>query len=647
MRILIVSILIIFKSLAFSQDSTKTKTLDAVTVTANFQETEIRKVARSIAIITSKDIENAPVKTLDGILQYAMNIDVRSRGPLGVQSDISIRGGNYDQTLIMLDGVKMNDPQTGHHSLNLPIAMEMIERIEVLQGGGSRVYGPSAFAGVINIITKKNQPSQLNLGYALGEFGLNKYNLGGIINFKKINLSGGYEDIKSNGYAKNTAFNRKNAYLNLGIDIGKNTQINANTGYFNNKFGASNFYLPAFYDQYEEVETAIASIQIKHNIGNNFTSHLTASTREHSDLYDFNNYRKTTSKFSSINFHETTVNDISWINKLRTNLGVTSIGLEWREEKVISNRLGDLLPVPIEIQSDEELGYQKIIYTKGKTRKNTSAYFEQFKNWNKATLTFGTLLNFNSQFGTNWYPGIDFSYKISGNSNLYASVNRALRFPTFTEMYLVGSTVKGDPNLKPEEAWSFEIGTKRNTNTSTLGISVFYKHSNSAIDKIKRPDITVPTMENIGNMNTKGVEVNFLLNINKITSNEKAILQTIKMNYAYINSGKKEENFQSFYTLNYLKHKGNIGFNWRIASYLSLDTWYTYKNRAGQYQWDAKTPAVNYAPIHLVDARLNWQKKYFKIFVDGTNLLNKSYYEYGFVQQPGRWLSGGVAVSLK
>jgi vitamin B12 transporter len=646
MKFSIITTIFFLQINAFAQDSTQTKSLDEVTVSANFQETEIRKAARNIAIINAKDIEMAPVKTLDGILQYALNVDVRSRGPIGVQADISIRGGHYDQTLILLDGVKLNDPQTGHHSLNLPISLDLIERIEVLQGGGSRVYGPAAFSGVINIITKKNQATQLNIGYSLGEFGMKKLNVSSNFNYKKLNSTLGFEKIASNGFAKNTAFNRINALFKTSMTISKNTEINTEIGIFSNDFGAANYYFPTVYEQHEKVTSTLAMLQLKQNIGNNFNTTVTGSYRKHNDVYDFNKYAET-GKLASINFHQTDVYDLNWINKLTSKIGTTSIGFEWRSEGVISNRLGDLLLKPIEIGGSEKEYYQKLYYTKGKIRKNISAYFEQFKAWDKATLAFGTLVNFNSQFGTNLYPGIDFSYAISSKSNVYASVNKSLRFPTFTEMYLVGSTVKGDPNLKPEDAWSFEIGTKYNSKATKITASVFYKHSNSAIDKIKRPNMAIPTMETIGNLNTKGIELSYMLKINQIFGNENSFLQTLKLNYAYIIADKKEQGFQSFYTLNYLKNKGSIGLNWRLAKNLNLDTWYTYKQREGSYQLNAAAIPVNYSPINLLDARLNFHQKYYRLFIDGTNLLNKKYYEFGFVEQPKRWLSAGISITIK
>jgi vitamin B12 transporter len=644
MKLSIFTLLLLLQLSTYAQDSTKIQLLDQVTVTANFQETEIRKVARNISVITAKDIENAPVKTLDGILQYALNVDVRSRGPVGVQADISIRGGHYDQTLIMLDGVKLNDPQTGHHSLNLPIAMDQIERIEVLQGGGSRVYGPAAFSGVIHIISKKNQPTMLNIGYAIGEFGLKKTNALVNLKGKSANLNINFESINSAGFAKNTAFNRYLLSINTSVDLSKNTLLNVSAGVFDNKFGAANYYSPAFYNQYEMVASKLFVGSLKHNIGQNFTTNLTASLRRHNDFYDFDNYRAT--KPLSINIHQTDVVDFNWINKYQSNLGSTSFGLEYRTEAVESNRLGDLLEKPIN-QTIYGSDYGNLQYTKGKIRKNTSSYFEHFKQWDKATLAFGTLANFNSQFGTDFFPGADLSYAIDSKTSIYASANRSLRFPTFTEMYLTGATVIGDPNLKPEEAWSFEIGQKFRNSVSQFNSSVFFKRSNAAIDKVKRPEKPIPTMETIGDMNTQGVEFNYALNFNKLIKNENSILQRVQLNYAFINADKKEDGFQSFYTLNYLKNKGSLGFNWRIANNLILDTWYTYKQREGSYQLNKNTANIAYEPINLVDARLNYSIKYLRIYIDGTNLLNKTYYEFGFVEQPRRWISAGISLTLK
>lgn len=637
MKRIFIAVIFFLPFLSQAQDSTRT--LSEVTVTASLQPTDIRKTGRNVTVITSRDIEKAPVKTLDGILQYALNVDVRSRAPLGVQADISIRGGNFDQTLILVDGVKMNDPQTGHHTLNLPFPLDLIDRIEVLQGGASRVFGPSAFSGVINIITKKNLPSQVKVNAAGGQYGL--YQLGAAASVATKNQSTllAVEKIHSDGYAKNTAFDRHNLYGHTTVNL-RRTTLDLQGGWMDNRFGASNFYHPKFYNQYEQVRQNYVVARVDQQFSDAFVSSLTGSWRRHYDMYDFDNYRET--KPASINFHQTNVWDIEWRNKYTSRLGVTSFGAEWRRESIISNRLGDSLS-----RKKEVPGYFGSFYTFGKDRDNVNWYLEQLKKWDRVTLAVGTLFNMNSQFGNEWYPGLDISYSVDEKLAVYGSVNRSVRYPTFTEMYLNSSTVVADPNIKPEKAWSYEVGAKRFTGAVQATVSVFYRQTSVAIDKIKRPEFAVPRMENSKDLNTVGAELSYVLHVAALTGRETNWLQRVSANYAYIWADKKQTNFQSFYTLNYLRHKASVGLTFRLAKNLSLDTWYTLKKREGEYQWDAATPPQPYAAIHLIDARLNWSRPAYRLFADCTNLLNQTYYEHGFVQQPGRWLSGGVALTLR
>lgn len=638
MKRILYTVIFLFSIDLYAQDSTRTVGLSEVTVTANLQSTEIRKAARNVTVITAQEIEKAPVRTLDGVLQYALNVDVRSRAPLGVQADVSIRGGNFDQTLILVDGIKMNDPQTGHHSLNLPFPLEIIERIEILQGGASRVFGPSAFSGVINIITRKNQPSQVQIGAAGGQYGLYQLQTAVGLSTEKQSTLVAAEKIHSDGYAYNTAFDRHNLYGRTALHLNKTT-LAVQGGYMDNQFGASNFYHPKFYNQYEQVRQYFVIAQADRQVTKSWYSNLTGSWRRHYDMYDFDRYRYT--KPASLNVHQTNVYDIEWRNRWTNAWGTTSFGAEWRREGIISNRLGDPLakirPVP---------GFFSNTYTLGKDRDNVNFYLEQFKRWDRLTLVAGTLFNINSQFGNEWYPGIDASYSLSETLNLYGSVNRAVRYPTFTEMYGNTSTVIADPNVRPEKAWSYEIGTKRFTTMDQTTVSVFYRQSSTAIDKIKRPDQAVPRIENITNLNTIGAELAYTLNMAQVMGREKHWFQRLTVNYAYIRADKKQDNFQSFYTLNYLRHKLSLGANLRLAKDLSLDVWYTLKKREGQYQWDAATAPEPYAAIHLVDTRISWNRPRFRLFADANNLLNQSYFEHGFVQQPGRWLTSGISLKL-
>ncbi len=636
MKKLILLLLITHQSIhSFAQNDSGSVQLENVTITANIIQTELKNTARNITVIDKKTIDASPVKSLDGILQYAMNVDVRSRSAFGVQADISIRGGHYDQTLILVDGVKVNDPQTGHHALNIPVPFSLIEKIEVLQGGASRVFGPSAFSGVINIITKKAVKNSLELQTSLGEYGTWNAGASGTLVKNKFSVTGAYEHVRSKGYISATDFKKNAGSVKVEQDYTQGS-ISLGYGFMNNDFGATNFYHPKFYNQYEEVASQLLSSGWRHNFSPKLTATLLANYRTHTDMFDFDNYRNT-DRISSINFHKTDVFDIEWKFRSLNRWGKSAFGIEYRNEKVKSNRLGNDLTSPINVT-----GWDDVFYTKGKSRDNSSVFAEHSKTWNKFNLTIGTLGNYNSQFGFALYPGMDLGYNVGKNSKLYYSINRSLRFPTFTELYLNNNTVKGDPDLRPEKALTNEIGFKTHTSRYSANYSVFYTKTKDAIDKLKRPGVAVPTMENINDINLYGFETahTIAFKTNKLT------LRQITLNAALISADRKENGFQSFYTLNYLKQKASLGVFFEPFKNFSASTWYTFKNRAGQYAWDDNTAPVNYGSFSLVDIRLAYHLNKITLTLDVNNILNEKYFEYGFVEQPPRWVSGGVKLKL-
>ena len=609
--------------------------LESVTVTAGIIRNEIKNTPRNITVIDRKTLEASPVKTLDGVLQYAMNIDVRSRSAFGVQADISIRGGHYDQTLILVDGVKVNDPQTGHHALNIPVPFSMIEKIEVLQGGASRVFGPSAFSGVINIITRQPAASELELQLSGGEYGTWNTYAGGAWVKNRFSITGGAELGGSDGYLPSTQYRKNALSLRAEKNYGKGS-LQVGYGRMNNDFGATNFYHPKFYNQYEEVASQLLSAAWKHAFSARLSGTLLANYRIHHDMYDFDNYRNT-NKLSSLNLHKTGVLDLEWKFRFRNAWGNSAFGAEYRNETVRSNRLGEELD-----QREAIGGWPELYYTRGKSRDNYSLFAEHSARWNRFILSAGTLANINSQFGFSLFPGLDLGYSVGHDSRLYYSVNRSLRFPTFTELYLNNTTVTGDPDLKPEKAWTHEVGFKTGKSLYSGSYSVFYTATEDAIDKLKRPGISVPLMENINDINRYGFETAHTLGLpaNKLK------LKQLSFNFSWITTDRKEEGFQSFYTLNYLKQKLSAGLFFEPLKNLSLSGWYTFKNRAGQYSWDDSTPPVNYGSFSLVDVRAAYRLKQLTFTLDVNNLLNEKYFEYGFVAQPPRWITGGVKYKI-
>ena len=140
-------------------DTTRTDkevTLDDIEVSASRAPLALGQAARMVTVLTRTDIQAAPVQSVNDLLKYAAGVDVRQRGPLGAQTDIGIRGGTQEQINILLNGVNICDPQTGHNTLELPVSLSDIERIEILEGPAARVYGTSSLMGAINIVTRQD-----------------------------------------------------------------------------------------------------------------------------------------------------------------------------------------------------------------------------------------------------------------------------------------------------------------------------------------------------------------------------------------------------------------------------------------------------------------------------------------------------------
>jgi iron complex outermembrane receptor protein len=416
--------------------------------------------------------------------------------------------------------------------------------------------------------------------------------------------------------------------------------IRFQAGFLANHFGASNFYHPKFYDQYEETNAIFSSLSWEHHLNKNLQSLVNLSIRKHSDLYDFNTYRLAETSWGSVNFHQTDVYDGEWKLKYRWAGGVTSGGLEFRNEGILSNRLGEELTHPIPVKD-----FEGQYLTKGINRNNFSGYLEHQKRWQTFLISAGSLVNFNSQFGTEFYPGIDMSWFPANGMTVYTSVNRSLRFPTFTELYLNTSTVRADPLLLPEKAVNYELGYKWFKPHWNMTFAAFYKQTRDAIDKIKRPELSVPTMENIDNINMTGIEWNaswsFDSRPNSILSIDRLIL-----NYAALKADRKEDGFQSFYTLNYLRQNLTGGVTLKTLEDLSLSVFGTYRARAGAYQWDSESPLLPYKDVYLLDMRIDYKLNRFNFYADCRNLLNFTYQDFGFVEQPGIWVSGGLRVSF-
>jgi len=621
----------------------KSVEMEEVVVSAQRAPVTFSQVARILTVIEKDEIQQAPVQNIQDLLEYATGLDVRQRGGPGVQSDISIRGSSFDQVLILLNGISINDPQTGHYNLNLPIKLSDIERIEILEGPASRVYGLNAFGGAINIITSSQTHSNLKANLSGGQYGFIDGGLSSdLITEKSDNyFSAGYNS--SDGYIKNADFRLSNVYYNGKLNTTAG-EIQLQTGYSSKGYGANSFYTPVYPDQYENTVTTLTSLKM--NLKGKFHFSPSIYWRRNKDRFELFRYPdQTPAWYQNHNYHMTDVYGSTFSSWFSSPIGKTAVGIDFRNENILSNVLGKPLFKPVPIP-----GTNKLQYTHYDSRSNFSLYAEHSVYLENISISAGIMANRNTQTSNhvNLYPGIDFSWHINKRINFYSSLNKSLRMPTFTDLYYSSPTNVGNPSLKPEEAVAIESGLKYNHQGFTGHIAYFHRWGNNMIDWIQKSGETVWKSENLTSMNTDGIELSGKLIFDKLL-NSKSLIKSVIFSYSWLDQGKESGSYLSKYVMDYLKNKIVLGINHSIFGHLNADWKFSYQDRNGTYsKWEGNTygKEVPYPTVYLVDTRLLWQSKATTLYLELSNLFNQRYVDYSNIELPGRWIKLGIKTQI-
>lgn len=608
--------------------------------TININEVEINsdriptlysQTSRIISVITKQEIQQMPVQSVDEVLKHALNVDVRNRGDFGVQSDISIRGGSSEQTLILLNGVKINDPQTSHHNINIPVDINDIERIEILEGPASRIFGPNAFSGAINIITTSQKQDNIKLAIAGGE---NQYFSGSASANFHIDELNNYVSLSkkaSDGYMADTDFDMKN-FLYQADYKKKGFNMNLLTSYLDKAFGANSFYSAKYPSQFEHTKTSF--VNLKTSFGKKL--HWTANIywRTNQDKYVL--IRDNPSVYT--NYHLTNTEGIDVNTYYLSKLGKTAIGGEVRREEILSNRLGDVL-------RNRRIPYSHLswgIYDHGKKRDNVNIFAEHAMYLKDFSFSAGLLANWASDYRWNIYPGIDMSHKITDNFKVIASVNKSLRMPSFTDLYYQGPINTGNPDLKPEEAVTYEAGIKYAGKLLNGHISYFRRDGKNIIDwgKANATDDKWQSL-NLTELSTDGVEISM-----ELLTNPKSPITYFNVSYSYLNTTKSSGDYISYYALDYLKHRFTVNLHHKIIRNLSASWAYSYNNRAGSYLEYPSNTEKAFKPYSLFDGRITFKRFLYSLYLESSNIFNKSYADLGNIIMPGRWVKAGLIIKV-
>ena len=601
----------------------KETTLDDVEVTGSCAPLALGQAVRMVTVLSREEIQAAPVQSINDLLKMAVGVDVRQRGPIGAQTDVSIRGGTSEQITILLNGISICDPQTGHNAFDLPCDISDIERIEVLEGPAGRVYGTSSLVGAINIVTRDVRSKMAEVRVEGGSFGY--LSAAGRVALGLHSLSSNYT--RSDGYSRSKAGSLNSDYSGGKVFYQGGYQcegllLNWSGGLSVKGFGSNTFYSAKFDEQYERTTKIYTALQGDLTIGKLHVRPAIYWNRS----YDRFELIRGSEERVPFNYHRSDVFGINLNTYFDWQLGRTAMGAEFRNEDIVSTNLGEPLSDPFSH------------YKVGLNRSNLSFHLEHNILLKRFTLSAGfiAIKNTWNQMPFKLYPGIDASYRIGDHWKVYASYNSSLRMPSFTELYYSVGGHKADKYLKPEELHAVEGGVKYSNHWLTAQTSIFHHHARNMIDWVmdtRNPDAVWQSV-NHTKVNTTGVETNATLTAKRYTLN---------LAYCYLHQNKDEQDFlQSQYSLEYLRHKVTASLRWSITDYLRLSISYRWQDRMGSYT-TVDGEVRDYHPYSVVDARLDWHQDSYNVYLEGNNLTGHHYVDYGNVPQPGCWITAGYA----
>ena len=605
---------------------------------------------RLITQVSHAEIEALPVQTVADILQYLPGVDVRTRGANGAQADISMRGGTFDQVLVLLNGVPLSDFHTGHYALNIPVSTEMIERVEVLQGTSANLHG--AFSGAINIVTKSSPEISLKLtagmnGLVNPELAASwQVPLAGNHSPLTFNLSAEYS--RAEGYyaprptekeataCRNSDFQLANIYFQTrwrGLDVQAGAQwkdAGLGMGY---GFGSQ--------DQFDATRTAFASGRYEHRWGA-WRLDAQASYRANYDRYEWHRDQRLYG-----NFHFAQTASAALSAHYASKKGTTSFGVSVRNENMHSTNLGDTINPDGQVPNvkDFPLSQVRVLdLVKGGNRFHTNYYAEQSFYYAGLSASIGINGTYNTQFGHHLGGGANIGYEFKKAGTIYANANRSLRMPTFTDLYYNAGNQLGNRNLKPEEAWLLSVGYKYTPDLGkggklSLAADWYYRWGKNIIDWVYVPTDTKRPFhaENQQQVNATGVEVSVAYRLNEW-------LRCVSGDYAYTYLDLDLKEAGSRY-LDYLSHKLAIHLEHGIYKGLGASWTVRFQKREGQYN-NAEGEVADYQPVWLLDGSVYWQNKYLRVSADCTNITNTRYYDYGGILQPGAWAKISIKAKL-
>ena len=629
-RYTILLFLNLFAITAIAQETS----LDTVVISSSLQAQKEKETGRNIISIKGSEFSRFPVNTLDDLLKYIPGIEVQQRGPQGAQADIIIRGGTFQQVLVLIDGVRLNDPLTGHFSSYIPIHPSEIDRIEILKGAAAAIHGSDAIGGVIHVITKtfadKDQTKHAySGGLEAGQYGLFNANAWWRMKTAKTSVSAGFFSNNATGQPlRGTTgfFHTTAATIAIAHQFKNDWSIALRTAADNRVFNAQNFYTTFTSDTATE---KVKSFWQQANLKKIFKGGQWITDAAYKILSDEFSFRpaaapnqNNTNLFVAQSYGIFTIGQHSSI----------TTGAQYFHKSIRSNDRGDhALPHGAGfVTANHKLG-------------------------SNLFLTGSLRLDIDGNYGSVLIPQFNFAWNPS-RFTVRGSYGKGIRDADFTERYnnynktLVTSGSIGNPDLQTERSDNIEFGIDYRMKGFKVSAGLFQRNQDNLIDwtptayaNMPRKTNLIPTgayalATNLSNVTTSGAE----FDIQWRKAFKKG--EFTWMSGALWLRSRSSDKTPSFYISSHAKFLLTNLINVRIENLtLSVSTINKVRNTM-----QASALNTNLSRTYMltnIKAQYRIPKTMFSVFGQCYNLFNQSYSDLLGAQMPGRWGSGGVVIS--
>lgn len=613
--------------------------LNPVTVTATLNPVAASQTGRNLVVVRGEQFANLPVHSIDDLLRFLPGVEVQARGPMGAQSDFTIRGGTFQQVLVIVDGIRLNDPNTGHFSSYIPIAPSEIERIEILKGASSAIYGSDAVGGVIHIITKTFAAQSTAAADArkfetkllAGEYRFVHGSLGAFIRSRGTAVAVGYHTNQTDGQAMRGArgfLDLHTASVSISRQLNPHWQLALRTAYDHRSFGAQNFYTTALSDTaVEKVKSFWNQLRLSFRKNKNRFS-LSAGYKNVDDMFRFNPRTTANQNRSRL------LQSIAVLEHNISSRTAFTTGLQWQNRSINSNDRGRHA-----IWQGAAFGVLQQEIGKGFVVSPALRY-----DWDERS-------------GAELIPQVNLSWKLA-EFQLRGSAGKTIRQADFTERYnnynrtLVpnGNRV-GDPDLEAERSFSWEAGLDVLAGSAVkISATWFRRNHKDLIDYVATPYADMPRKENL------------LSNGNYFLAKNIAAIQTSGFE-TDIHFNKDFGSLRLFALAGalWLQTKDNVPPSLYISSHANFLTNFSCRVETGRLAFSTSGLYKQRDPQRAAALGATLTKDYFllntraeamliknkcSILLQVDNLLDRAYSDLLGANMPGRWLMAGARLSL-